>query len=101
MRSGSRPALRTGERDTGLADLPPYRPVSCDFHDVLEATATRRVSAAVEFLTPAGGHAHACARIADIVTRDDGEFLLLASGETMRLDRLVSVDGVRLAAFSD
>ncbi|MDH5835213.1 hypothetical protein [Luteimonas kalidii] len=40
-------------------------------------------------------------RIVDFVTRGDGEYLLLASGEAIRLDRVVSVDGVRLADFSD
>ncbi|MDH5831651.1 hypothetical protein QFW80_14095 [Luteimonas sp. M1R5S18] len=84
-----------------MTRLAPYRPISCDFHDVLEATATRRASATIEYLTPAGRQARAYARIADIVTRRDGEYLILASGEAIRLDRVVSVDGVRRGAFHD
>jgi Rho-binding antiterminator len=80
---------------------PPYSPVSCDFHDVLEATATLRRRAAIAFLAPAGDRMQVSDRIVDFVTRGDGEYLLLASGEAIRLDRVVSVDGVRLADFSD
>jgi Rho-binding antiterminator len=84
-----------------MTKLPPYRPISCDFHDVLEATATRRAPATIEHLSPAGRQARAYARIADIVTRGDGEYLVLASGEAIRLDRVVSVDGVRRSDFHD
>lgn len=79
----------------------PYRPVSCDFHDVLEATATRRTRATIEFRDPDGGLMRVSARIADFTTRGDGEYVVLASGDEIRLDRVVSVDGVRLADFPD
>lgn len=79
----------------------PYRPVSCDFHDVLEATATRRTRATIEFLDPGDVPTRVSARIADVVTRSDGEYVVLASGDEIRLDRVVSVDGVRLADFPD
>ena len=84
-----------------MTHLAPYRPISCDFHDVLEATATRRASATIDSLTLAGPQAHAYARIADIATRRGGEYLILASGEAIRLDRVVSVDGVRRGDFHD
>lgn len=74
-----------------------YRPVSCEFHDVLEATATRRIAAGIAFLDPQGHLQWRRARIADVVTRAGGEFIQLDTGEEVRLDRIVSVDGVRLA----
>lgn len=77
-----------------------YRPISCDFHDVLEATATRRAVARIEFMDEAGLQVRST-RIVDLATRVDGEYMLLESGESVRIDRIVSVDGVRLAAFTD
>lgn len=79
-----------------------YRPISCDFHDILEATATatRRAVARIEFMDEAGLQVRST-RIVDLATRVDGEYMLLESGESVRIDRIVSVDGVRLAAFTD
>ena len=73
----------------------PYRPVSCDVHDVLEATATRRTRATIGFVDPDDAPTQASARIVDIVTRSDGEYVVLESGVEIRLDRVRSVDGVR------
>jgi len=75
----------------------PYRPISCDFHDILEAAATLRRMVHVEFLGPADDTCQRHARIVDLVTRADGEYMQLDSGESIRFDRIVSVDGVRLA----
>lgn len=77
----------------------PYRPISCDFHDILEATATRRTRARVEFLDEGGGHRSVEARIVDLGGGTGGEYMTLESGERVRLDRIVSVDGARLAAY--
>ena len=81
------------------ADVP-YTPISCDFHDILEATATRRTVARIEYVDE-GGLRVRNTRIVDLATRTDGEYMLLESGESVRFDQIVSVDGVRLAAFAD
>ena len=39
------------------------------------------------------------ARIVDIDGRNGAEYMTLETGESVRLDRIVSVDGVRLATF--
>lgn len=78
---------------------PPYRPINCDFHDILEATATRRTRARIEFVDESGGHRSVEARIVDIGGRNGAEYMTLETGESVRLDRIVSVDGVRLATF--
>jgi len=78
----------------------PYTPISCDFHDILEATATCRTVVRVEYVDEAGMQARTT-RVVDLTTRADGEYMLLESGESIRFDRIVSVDGVRLAAFTE
>lgn len=79
----------------------PYQPISCDFHDHLEATATRRTTARIVYLD-ADGHAREVdASIEDLGSRDGEEYMRLRSGVSIRLDRIVSVDGVRLSDQPD
>ena len=73
-----------------------YHPISCDFHDVLEATATRRRRVRIEFRSDQGLQARE-ARIVDLGHGADGEYMTLDTGESVRLDRIVSVDGIFLA----
>ena len=73
----------------------PYRPVSCDVHDVLEATAIRRTRATIGFVDSDDAPTQVSARVVDIVTRSDREYVVLESGVEIRLDRVRSVDGVR------
>ena len=77
-----------------------YRPISCDFHDILEATATRRARARIVFLDEDGGRRTIDARIVDLGTGVGGEYMTLQTGEVLRLDRIVSVDDARLASFA-
>jgi len=78
-----------------------YRPISCDFHDLLEAAATRRSVVTLEVRDAADAIERVQARIGDIVTRPDGEYVLLDSGRPVRLDRIVSIDGAHLADYPD
>lgn len=77
----------------------PYQPISCEFHDVLESLATKARPAAVVYLGDDGTRHEVSAVIADLFGRDGVEFMQLDSGETVRLDRIVTVDGVRLSDF--
>ena len=76
-----------------------YRPISCDFHDVLEIRAMKKEHCAVEFIGDDGKKRLVVAAITDVFAKDGEEFLTLDSNETVRLDRIVSVDGVRLSDF--
>ncbi len=77
----------------------PYIPINCEFHDVLEALATTRKPAAIVFLDEAGAQRQITAVIADVHARDGAEFVVLATGESLRLDRLVNVDGEALSDY--
>ena len=75
-----------------------YVPIDCEFHDVLESLATVRKRARIVFLGPAGDREVRDAVVADVFVRDSAEYLQLDSGETVRLDRLVEVDGIAVPA---
>jgi Rho-binding antiterminator len=76
-----------------------YEPISCEFHDVLESLATTRQHAEVEYRDADGTLRKLSAVIQDVYARDRAEYLALSSGETLRLDQLVSVNGARLEDF--
>jgi Rho-binding antiterminator len=71
-----------------------YQPISCELHDVLESAATLRKPVAVIALDAQGVSTVRTARITDIFGRDGVEYLVTDSGETIRLDALVEVDGL-------
>ena len=76
-----------------------YQPINCAFHDVLESVAVLRTPALIHFLDDDGVAASLQSRIADVYSHDGAEFLRLPSGERIRLDQLLSIDGVQLASF--
>lgn len=73
-----------------------YVPIDCEFHDVLEATATTGRRVAIVYLDDAGQQQTAQARITDLQAHNGEEHMLLDDGSRIRLDAIVSVDGVRL-----
>lgn len=73
----------------------PYVPLSCSLHDRLEAAATLRHRVLVRYHTVDGEQVEESAGITDIRTRDGAEYLVLSSGAEVRLDRIVSMDGIR------
>ncbi|MUV15464.1 hypothetical protein [Noviluteimonas gilva] len=78
---------------------PAYTPISCEFHDLLESLATTRKRAHFVFRNDAGQIEHRDAAIADLHARDGEEFVVFDSGQSLRLDRLLEVDGEKLADY--
>jgi Rho-binding antiterminator len=78
---------------------PQYNPISCEFHDLLEALATTRKPAQILVRDEEGVERSLHAVIVDVYAREGSEYLSLDNGETIRLDRLVAVDGARLADY--
>lgn len=76
-----------------------YIPVSCEFHDRLEDLATLRKQASVSYLDDDGAPQQRSVVIKDVFAREGADYVALSSGETVRMDRLVEVDGYRLADF--
>ncbi|MBU8976031.1 hypothetical protein JI752_007720 [Lysobacter sp. MMG2] len=78
-----------------------YRPINCEFHDLLEDLATARRLTRVAYLDDAGTMRRGDGVITDVYARQGEEFLSMDSGETIRLDRLVEVHGQTLASFGN
>ena len=68
-----------------------YEPVSCDWHDELEAAAMHKTEVVLEIETD-GTRGSQRGRIADVFSRDGEEFARLEYGDgsiEIRLDRIV------------
>jgi len=76
-----------------------YSPISCEFHDRLEDLATLRKPARISYRDSEGVLQHRDATIADVYSKAGAEYLSLGSGETLRLDQLLEVDGEKLSDY--
>jgi Rho-binding antiterminator len=77
----------------------PYQPINCEFHDVLEAVATGGRRVPIVHATAGAAPAVVVARITDLGARDAVEYMHLDDGSQIRLDDIVSVDGIDQQAF--
>ncbi|MEM1321388.1 MAG: hypothetical protein AAGG75_14125 [Bacteroidota bacterium] len=66
----------------------PYRRVSCDFYDSLEALATRRQALWIEYRDEAGQLQDCQTTLADLQARQGAEYALLSNGLRLRLDQI-------------
>lgn len=76
-----------------------YKPISCDFYDELEAAALRRLSNEIVYLNEQGVETLVSGVVITLKTLNKEEFLTLDSGLTIRLDRLISLNGIKLANY--
>jgi Rho-binding antiterminator len=70
-----------------------YHPISCDYHDLLETLATVERPAEVSFRDGEGILQVRRTAITDVYSRGGAEYLVLGTEETVRLDRLIAVEG--------
>ena len=68
-----------------------YQPVSCDYYDELTLVAQRRTPCQIAYRGQNGVEKKAGVTIRDIFTREKEEFLLLSTGEEIRLDQVIHV----------
>lgn len=74
-----------------------YQPISCDFYDILEATAVRRIPSTVVYYDEGGVEQTVEGlRISDLKTQNKSEFVIFDNGLRIRLDRLVSLNDRKL-----
>ncbi|CAB1277167.1 hypothetical protein [Candidatus Nitrosacidococcus tergens] len=70
-----------------------YIPINCDLHDRLEILATYGKFCSIIYQEKNGGCSEVNDKIVDIYTKNKEEFILLSSNQSIRLDRLITVDG--------
>jgi len=74
----------------------PYKPISCSFHDELESLAIRQRKVEINYWDNNNEQQSINSQIRDFNSRDGAEFMVLESNQTIRLDRIISVDGKHL-----
>lgn len=74
-----------------------YSPISCEFHDRLEALALLGTPSRIRFHGDDGAPQQRDAKIRDVFSRAGAEYVSISTGETVRLDRLIEAGGARLA----
>jgi Rho-binding antiterminator len=70
-----------------------YIPINCSFYDELEALATLRKVAHIQYTGADTTTKTAEGRIKDFFIREGAEYLLLNTGLEIRLDYIISVNG--------
>lgn len=70
-----------------------YQPINCSYYDELEAIATLRKMVEVEYYDNNLPVKVNNVGINDLFTKESEEFVVLTNGLTIRLDRLIQVDG--------
>lgn len=73
-----------------------YQPISCDFYDILEESATLKKRSIIHFYNTDWQEEQIVSRITNLFTKEKEEFVELENGEIIRLDHLISVDGKEL-----
>lgn len=79
--------------------MQPYEPINCEFHDVLESLATTRQPAEVLYRDSTAAIQNRVTTLTDVFAREGAEYVSLASGETVRLDALIAVNGAKPADY--
>ena len=76
-----------------------YQPISCDFYDELELLAIRKTVAKIIIRSEEDGVEEIQNAIKTLYTKNKEEFLVLENGREIRLDKLVSVNGIELKNY--
>lgn len=73
----------------------PYIPIDCSYYDRLEANAVKRVICEIVYRSMDGtAELQQSAMITNVFSRNKEEFISLSTGEEIRLDRLISINGI-------
>lgn len=72
-----------------------YQPIDCNFHDILLDRATRKIKVNLKYLLD-NQPIEKQVIFKDVNTKSKEEFLVLEDGETIRLDKIISVDQIIL-----
>lgn len=82
-----------------LEKMKKYQPISCSFHDHLEAWATTQADCKIKFRDSRKKDCSVTGKIKDIYTRNGIEFMVIDNGTKIRLDQLIHVNGKHLQNY--
>lgn len=78
-----------------------YIPIACELYDHLESCSVLKTVCDIESVDAKGKVSLVNSRIVDVFSKTGEEFIRLADGNLIRLDRIVSVNGKSFRASSD
>lgn len=81
-----------------MKKIKPYQPIDCNFYDILEATAIKRKTVAI-VIKEDDIQRTIETKIIDLYAKNSIEYMVMDNNKTIRLDQIVSVDGVVLEGF--
>lgn len=71
-----------------------YQPIDCNYYDYFEAAIVQRSEVVLQYAMPNGEEMTEKMRLRDLKTVQSEEFLQLADGRWLRLDRVRALDGI-------
>ncbi len=78
----------------------PYHPINCHFYDELELLAIRKKECEIIYQNDTGTPISITSKIIDFKIEEKVEYMVLEGGEKIRLDYLISVDGIKLEGYA-
>ncbi len=72
-----------------------YKPIGCQYYDVLELNSSRKTVCTIAYFETEKTVRTVESTIEDIFTKDKVEFLKLADGTEIRLDKILSVNNTQ------
>lgn len=76
--------------------MKPYLPIDCSYYDRLEAWATLKQTCVIRWMDQDGHRQEIKSKINDLLLKDGVEYLLADNNLIIRLDQLISVNGIPL-----
>lgn len=68
-----------------------YKPIDPTFHQELQKLVAKRAGTRIQFYTAIHEFMTLHATLKELITKDDAEYLVLTTGEEIRLDRIVRI----------
>lgn len=78
-----------------------YVPVAATFREELATYAAKRIYVSIQYFSDIREYLSTRAIIKEIYSHNDAEYLLLNTGEDIRLDRIIRVEGKPAPGFED
>jgi Rho-binding antiterminator len=70
-----------------------YKPIDCNLYDELILLIMRKQNIQILFQNESGAEEEMDTVLKDIYSKEGEEFILLENGNTLRLDKLLKIDG--------
>ncbi|MFD2247489.1 hypothetical protein [Pontibacter ruber] len=78
-----------------------YKPIDPAFRDELQVLAAKRAAARIQFYSDIHEFLSLHATLKEMVSKEDGEYLVLTTGEEIRLDRIVRIGDKPAPGYDD